>query len=119
MGARGKVPEYQKTIPLRLSRSTNARLRIFAELDGVPVSSLIRTFIREGLERRTVPEDPFGKTIKHALETVSQLDPRLLKSRDAPSARLRAVVEEYKKQIAEEIMKGDSDATPGVKRRRA
>lgn len=117
MGARGRTPEYEKTIPLRLTRSINARVRIFAELDGVPVASLIRTFIREGLERRTVPEDPFGKTIKQALETASRLDPRLLNSRNAPSLRLRAAVEEYKKQIAEEIMKGDSDATPGSKRR--
>ncbi|GAA3829038.1 hypothetical protein [Amycolatopsis tucumanensis] len=113
MGARGRTPQYQTTIPLRLTRSTNARLRIFAELDGVPIASLIRTFIREGLERRTIPEDPFGRTLKQALETASRLDPRLLNSRDAPSLRLRAAVDEYKKQIAEEIMKGDTDVTPG------
>jgi hypothetical protein len=52
MGARGRIKEYGKPIPIPFPKGVETHLRYFAALDGISVAALVRTLVREGLERR-------------------------------------------------------------------
>lgn len=49
MGARGKVKELGEPIPLRLPPKAEARARMQAKLEGVPLAVYLRRFVVDGL----------------------------------------------------------------------
>lgn len=52
MGARGRVKEYGDPRQIRFTKGVETHLRYFAALDGLTVNEVVRTLVREGLERR-------------------------------------------------------------------